>query len=256
MKYYVENSKILIVNKKVGSSMINFIAVDDDKGFLKIIEKVITQAAKEKQIKFTVSQFGEYNEKFTEEMNRPHIGRNIYIFDIETPLANGLEILRMIRKTDKDSIAILISGFEETYTTRIIQDTLNVFTFVSKKDLFKEELMKKVKLAIEYVSGDLYLEFQDSYKKHMLRKDEIIYITAELRTAKIYLANGKVILVKKTLKFLKDHLSKEFVYSHRSCIVNSKLIQSIDKSNRVITFTNGMSTDYVSKNFLKLYSMV
>lgn len=236
--------------------MINFIGVDDDKNFLKIIEKEVSRAAKYKDIKFNIVLFSEYDQHFKEYISSPHIGRNIYIFDIETPQADGIEVLRHIRKQDKESIAILISGFEETYATRIIKDTLNVFTFVSKKDSFSKEIFNKVGLAIEYANEACYLEFQDSYKKYLLKKDEIVYITAELRRSKIYLSNGKTVYVHKTLRFLLEKLGSSFIYSHRSCIVNSKMVETIDKSKRLIYFKNGMQTDYVSRNFLKYYNMI
>lgn len=236
--------------------MINFIAVDNDKKILKIIEDGVAIACQFKRIKFKVSLFEEYDNDFYTEIQKPCVGNKVYIFDIETPHANGQEVLRNIRKKDKDSIAILISGFEETYATRIIKDTLNVLTFISKKDQFKDEIIHKVCTAIEYVKEDCYLEFQDSYKEYRLRKDEIIYIKAELRKAKICMKYGEPIYVGKTLRFFEEELGSNFIYSHRSCIVNSKMIQTIDKSKKIIIFKNGMTTDYLSKNFLKFYNMV
>lgn len=236
--------------------MTNFIAVDDGKKFLQIIEKSARRAAAYENVKFQISLFEEYDDSFWNLVNSSHVGTNIYIFDIETPKANGLDVLRKIRKRDKEGMVILISSYENTYTTRIVKDTLNIFTFVSKKDKFQQELYEKICLAIEYVHEHHYLEFQDSNKKYRLRKKEIVYIKAELRKAKIYLEDGKVYEVHKPLCYLIGKLGSNFVYSHRSCIVNSKLIETIDKSKRIIIFKNGIETDYVSKDFLKFYSIV
>lgn len=236
--------------------MINFIAVDNEKRFLKIIEKEITRACKVNKVKCNTFLFEEYDALFWETVNAPRVGKIMYIFDIETPKENGLNILRRIRKTDNESIAILISGFEKTYSTQIIRDTLNIYTFVSKKGDMKNELFTKLSSAIKYSHEDQYLEFQDSYKKYLLKKDDIVFINAELRKTKINLTDGKSFYVNKTLRYFEERLGKKFVYSHRSCIVNSSLIQTIDQSNRIIYFNNGMKTDYMSSKFLKFYSQV
>ena len=54
-----------------------------------------------------------------------------------------------------------------------------------------------------------------------------------------------------TLKQIKEKLKGNFVYSHRSCIINLNNVKSIDYKNKIITFKNNTNIDLLSRNYIK-----
>ena len=54
----------------------------------------------------------------------------------------------------------------------------------------------------------------------------------------------------KTLNAIMELLDANFVQTHRSCIINTNRIVSVNKSKRLVTFDNGETIDLVSDKFI------
>lgn len=91
-----------------------------------------------------------------------------------------------------------------------------------------QEIEKRKKLNKDYF-------FKNGQKIEKIPLEEIIYIQIEGNYSTFYVSNGKKYVIKKSLRKLKDELGdNNFHQSHRSCIVNSACIKSINiLSNKV-----------------------
>ena len=92
--------------------MINFIVIDDVKKFSEMIIDIITKVMMKNKFMYKTYSFDEYDDKFFEVMNSS-LSNKIYIMDIETKNASGIDIARKIRKFDVDSIIIFVTVHNE-----------------------------------------------------------------------------------------------------------------------------------------------
>ena len=122
--------------------MVNFVIVDDFKEITSNIEKIISKIMINNKLEYKTYIFDDYDIKFKKFMSEPMVNR-IYLLDIETKSASGIDIARMIRKNDLDSIIIFITAHEEL-ASNIVRDQLMVLTFICKFD----DLEKRVKDAV------------------------------------------------------------------------------------------------------------
>ena len=83
--------------------MINFIVVDDFKEITKKVENIINKIMMNNKIEYKVHIFYDYNSEFKKIVNEP-LTNKIYFLDIETNSASGIDIARLIRKNDLESI--------------------------------------------------------------------------------------------------------------------------------------------------------
>ena len=50
---------------------------------------------------------------------------------------------------------------------------------------------------------------------------------------------------------IKEKLKGNFMYTHKSCIINMDNVKTIDIKNKVIVFSNNTKTDLLSRKYLK-----
>ena len=78
------------------------------------------------------------------------IPSKVYILDIEAPSGSGIDIARMIRQRDIDSVIIFLTSHDELGYT-ILKSQFMCLTFISKYDNYvgnlKSALKKAVKMA-------------------------------------------------------------------------------------------------------------
>lgn len=66
---------------------------------------------------------------------------DLIILDLKMPEMGGIETLRNIRKTDKDVVVVILTGYGDAETVRTAAD-LNVYEYISKP--FNNDVIKKV----------------------------------------------------------------------------------------------------------------
>ena len=71
----------------------------------------------------------------------------------------------------------------------------------------------------------------------------ISYITGTILTVFILLIDINNLVA----KFIKGN----FMYTHKSCIINMDNVKTIDIKNKVIVFSNNTKTDLLSRKYLK-----
>ena len=80
--------------------------------------------------------------------------------------------------------------------------------------------------------------------------NDILYIEYINRKSKIY-TNYNSVSFNISLLELKSMLNDNFLYSHKSCLVNIQRIKKINKKEKIIYFDDGSETNLVSLKYLK-----
>ena len=92
--------------------MINFVIVDDFKEITDKIEDIISKIMMKNKMEYKTHVFHDYDSEFKKFISEPMVNR-IYLLDIETKSASGIDFARLIRKNDLESIIIFITAHEE-----------------------------------------------------------------------------------------------------------------------------------------------
>ena len=230
--------------------MINFIVVDDFKEITKKVENIINKIMMNNKIEYKVHIFDDYNSEFKKIVNEP-LTNKIYFLDIETNSASGIDIARLIRKNDLESIIIFITAHEEL-SSIIIKEQLMVLTFICKFDNFEPKVKDAIMKSLSYIGKKRVLKFVDSNAIYIIPIKDILYITHDNveRRCLIKTANH-VYKISKSLAEISEMSNGSLVYSHRACLVDEDRIIKIDKKDKTILFDTGDIVNLISENYKK-----
>jgi two-component system LytT family response regulator len=175
---------------------------------------------------------------------------DVIFLDIEMPVMNGFEMLKLIRHKPKvvfttafdqyaikafeeNSIDYLLKPIEKDrleLTVKKLQSSASFFPNMdSIQNLIKAMQPKKELKTLTVRLGD---------KIMLVRLDEISYIEAEDKYVFLHCIDGSSHLTDFTMAYLEEKLPDEFVRIHRSFIINSDQIKEIRKSfNGALSFT-------------------
>ncbi len=230
--------------------MINFIVVDDFKEMTKKVELIINKIMMNNKVDYKIHIFEDYNKDFKNIMNEP-LTNKIYLLDIETKSASGIDVARVIRKTDLDSVIIFITAHEEL-SSIIVKEQLMVLTFICKFDNFEYKVRSSIMKALAYIGKKMAIKFSDNNVLYIIPINDILYIIHDNVERKCLIkTSGSIYKIGKTLAELFDLAGGTLTYSHRSCLVNENRIVKFNKKEKVIIFDNGDSINIVSDSYKK-----
>lgn len=228
--------------------MIDFIVCDNDIEILNKISPLIQNIHPDSYI-YT---FLDYNEPFLERIYYPTTHKKIYILDIEAESMNGLDVARLIRKTDQNSIIIFLTGHQNKYNYAILKIGIRYDCVIDKNGNYLEELKEMIIKFSKLVTKKRYIQIQEGNIIYEFLLDDILYITTNKTNQKtvIQLSN-KSYELRKTMKKIYAELNDDFEKTHRSCIVNTTRVDHYDYKNNKIYFDNMKSIDLLSREFKK-----
>ena len=230
--------------------MINFIVCDDNKNVLNKVVKIINNAMMNNDTGYEIHAFNDYDAKFN-ELIKAKIPNKIYILDIETPSSSGIDIARRIRNIDYNSIIIFLTAHEELGYT-ILQKEFLFLSFINKYDNYEPKLLRVIKTALKKVNSNQMLKYNKNGIIYTIPLDDILYITRDSIERKCIIKTDYMeFMIPKQLKDVKQELPNNFVFSHRSCIVNKDKVRVIDINNHMIQFDNGLAINMISRLFRK-----
>lgn len=230
--------------------MVNVIICDDnDKDRANVLE-IVDNFMKKNKIDYKTHCYNDYNKKFYDMMDSK-VPFKIYLLDIETPSASGIDIARKIRTKDVDSVICFLTVHEELGSI-ILKNDLMFLSFINKFDNMKTRLNNSLKKALELLKQKRVIKFTDRNIVYTINIDDILYLTKESYERKTVIKTDYAeFKVSKTLAELVGMLDNRFVQTHRSCFINEDRKVSIDRTNRIILFDNGETTDLLSDKYKK-----
>ena len=228
--------------------MINFIICDDDIKFTEFVNQAITKYMMKNKLEYKIHMFNDYNQEFIKKVEEK-MSNKIYILDIEAPTRSGIDIARIIRNKDINSIIIFLTGHQELGQTVMKNDFL-FLSFINKFDDCENRLVNSIERAFKVLNTRKSIRFKDNGIIYNIALDDILYITRDSVARKsIIKTDYAELLLNKTLNELEKMLDGHFVKTHRACIVNTKRVVSYSKSKRLILLNNGEWLDIVSSRF-------
>ncbi len=230
--------------------MINFIVVDDNNKFLDIMCDIITKTMMKNKFVYKTHKFIEYDSSFFDVMNSS-LSNKIYILDIETKEASGIDIARKIRKYDIDSIIIFATVHNEAGLV-LLKDDLMFLNFICKFDDFENKLSNSINKALEFIHHKVIIKFEDKGTIYTIPLSDILYITKESNDRKCIIKTiNSEFKVSLTLRDVVELCDGKLVQTHRSCFVNMERVRVVDKHENIIVFDNGLSIDMLSSTYKK-----
>ena len=228
--------------------MINFIVCEDDSKYRKSIETIITSCMMKNEIEYDIHSFKDCDENFLNIINTK-LSFKIYILDIEMPSGSGIDMARIIRNKDVDSMIIFLTGHQEL-SSIIMKNDFLFLSFINKFDNYENRLKVSIEKALKMLKVRKTIRFKDSGITYTIALDDILYITKDsIERKSIIKTDYNEFKLNKSLSELLPMLDDNFIQTHRACIVNKKRIVSYNKPKRIITFDNGETVDIVSTRF-------
>ena len=203
-----------------------------------------------KKLEYKSYLFDDYNNKFNNILNTK-LPFKIYLLDIETPSASGIDIARKIRMNDVDSVIIFLTGHEELGNI-ILKNDLMFLSFINKFDDFENRLNNSLNKALELLKNRKVIRINDRNTLYTIILDDILYITKdsyERRT--IIKTDYAEIKINMTMQEVIDMLDDRFIQTHRACYINDERKVKVDKTEKIITFDNGETIDLLSDKYKK-----
>ena len=228
--------------------MINFIVCDDDQKYTNLVESVVTKYMMKNDIEYKIHLFNDYNHKFLEIVEKKMTFK-IYILDIETPTMSGIDIARIIRNKDIDSVLIFLTGHQEL-SQIVIRDQFLFLAFINKFDDCENNLRKAIDKSLKILKTRKTLKVKDGGTTYTIDINDILYITKDsVERKSVIQTDYAEFHLNKPLTEIKTMLTDNFVQTHRACLVNTKRVVRYHKPTKKITFDNGTVIDLVSSKY-------
>lgn len=230
--------------------MINVIICDDNQKDRNKVISLVNNFMTKNKIEYKIYEFNDYDKTFYSAIEKK-MPFKIYLLDIDTPSGSGIDIARVIRKTDIDSVIIFLTGHEELGNI-VLKNDLMFLSFINKFDNLEIRLNKSLKKSLNLLKQKRVIRFSDKNILYTINIEDILYITKDSFERKtIIKTDYDEFKVGKSLAEIKNMLDDRFIQTHRSCYINSDRKVIIDKTNKIIKFDNGETIDLLSNKYGK-----
>lgn len=228
--------------------MINFIICEDNQGYRHKIASIITSYMMKNDFEYHIHEFDDYNQNIINMVNNNESFK-VYILDIELPNGSGVDIARMIRKEDVDSVIIFLTGHQEL-SDSVSKNQLSFLTFINKFDNTDIKLSLAIDKALQMLKVRKMLRVKDCGTIYTIALDDILYIVKESMERKCIIKTDYAeFTLNKSLNEITKSLNPSFIKTHRACVVNRKRVVRFNKNKKIIMFDTGEQIDLVSTRF-------
>lgn len=225
----------------------DFIVYEDQKEFMKEITDVITKIMMKNKVEYNIKKFEKYDNELKKIINSQI--PKIYILDIEVPNSkSGLDVAREIRKNDWNSIIIIITSHVDMGYDAL-KAQIMVLDFISKFNNCKNNLNQALKKALLKLDNKKVLVFNCCGITTRLYTDDILYVLKDSIDRKCIIKTiyGEI-NININMSEMIEKLDDRFYLSHRSCLINTEQIKTINWKENIITFNNNETIDYISRD--------
>lgn len=234
----------------MGYVMYNVIICDDNLKDRNNAQTIAEEFFKRQGLEYRIYSYSDYDKEFS-KIVKSTLSNKIYLLDIETPTRSGIDIAREIRMRDVESVIIFLTAHDELGNV-VLKDDLMFLSFINKFDNFESRLSNCLKKSLQIYKHKRTIKLCEKNVAYTINLDDILYITKDSfeRKTIIVTAYGEI-RTGKSLNFIVKLLDDRFIQTHRACYINSDRVVTIDKTNKLIKFKCGMTTDLLSDRFKK-----
>ena len=201
------------------------VIVDDDKNFVKAVEKTLKDFFKNRKETTKIISF----ESSTLIYNlKKQNNYDIYLLDIEMPVMNGLKLAEKIYALHANARIVFLTSYEKYALSSI---KIGAYYYIIK-DSYKEELIKLLERICkeEEENKEEYYTILSEMKYCKISVDDILYLTKEKKYTVFHCLEEEKYKERESLQTIYLRLPKErFVFIDKGIIVNMKHIVSLTK---------------------------
>ena len=147
---------------------------------------------------------------------------HLYIFDIEMPDMNGLELAKEVRKRDAKALFVFLTSY-----TRYVMEVFEVITFEKM-----ESVLLKAMNYLNMIKQDFVFQFRKNHFR--VSCDDILYFEKKGRQAVIHTLSDTYKTNMTTEEIWKQLDEKVFTHIHVSYIINLGHIRAIEGDEVVL----------------------
>lgn len=242
--------KVYFEQTKEDDIVINYIICDDDRKIVNDIKNILSNYMMKNNFEYKIHLFHDYDNDFM-KIVKSKLPFKIYILDIETPSKSGIDVARIIRDTDVESVIIFLTGHEELGAT-LLKNEIMFLSFINKFDNYEARLISSINKGIKLLQRKNILRFEERGNIYTISMDDILHITRDSFERKCIITTDYAeIKTYKSLSSILSLLDGRFKKTHRACIVNSDRVAKIDMINKNILFNDGSIINLLSKKYRK-----
>jgi two-component system response regulator AgrA len=243
--------------------MIKIYVCEDQVSFRKSLVTMIEGHIEASNYKMTLALETDSPEVMMKALEK-NKSKNIYFLDIQlNHTMNGIELAEQIRKIDQEGLIVFITSHGEmAYLT--FEYKVKAFDYVVKDEILElknrlencldranEKILHKEPLNQESFSVKL------SERQFFVPYEEIMFFETAPTAHKVQLnALRQQLEFYGKLSEIEKEVNEHFIRSHRSYLVNTRNIQSLDLKNKLIKMKNGQVCYYSSKGLKALKEMI
>ncbi len=202
--------------------MINFIVCEDNRIILQKNLDIINKLMFNNNVDYKLYPFTEYNSSL-KKLIHDTSNKKVYILDIELSNTSGIDIVREIRKFDKESF-ILISTVHTDYLPYALKSKLLIYDFISKFDDYEETLTKVLSEIINLYPESQMLTIKLKGKMIDIYYKDILTIKYDSNKRKTIISTKKTTYeVNLPLKSIIKNLDDRFIKKN-GIIINAQFI--------------------------------
>ena len=234
--------------------MIQIYICEDEKIQLEFWKRTIEEYIKSAKIMAEIVSARQNPQDILNDIEQCDNSQRLFFIDIQMPEydMNGLELARKLREKNSNDYLVFITA-KDDLAYKVFEYQLDVLDYIVKKPKY---YLKNADMALltERLNRIFYKINQDQKeteqkkiqlgsgsRKYNIAIEDIIYVQAVNGTHLVEINIAcKKIQVRQTLKEIAEQIDMgEFLFVNKSCIVQKRMILSVDKKNRRVNLTGG-----------------
>ncbi len=233
--------------------MLKIITINDDEQTNKKIHNIIDKILMKYDFNYKYYNFNHDNklEDFLKTKNKT----TIYIINNSNDI---LDIISKIRNDYKqyNAFIFIININNRELKKQIIKNypfNIKIINNIDNQEEVIKDCLNYILKALSNNDDVLIIKSEGTIR--FIPYEEILYIEKQpnVKTLDI-VTTTNIIPVNKTLKDLNSQLTKKFIQTHRSAIINKENVKEFNLKDNKIIFYNGQECNLISRNYKKIIS--
>lgn len=197
---------------------------DDDKEHISELKKIINRWAEKKSLMVEIKEYASAEKFIFSYIDNPC---DLLLLDIQMNGINGMELAKKLRSEGNMLPIIFITGYSDYMNDGYEVEALHYLLKPLQEEKLFEVLDRYIKKNVN--KPKILLKCEDNV--FVVSQEEIVYCEAFGKKTQINFSDGKQLTYSEGISKLIEILDKNFIFCHRSYIVNLKYINSISKNS-------------------------
>lgn len=203
----------------MGDSMFRIALCDDNKGFLELVKRKISEYCEQKEIQAEIIMYDDSD--ILASLIRKNYIFDAYILDIEMQDYSGIELAGMLRARSTLTYIILLTAYPRY---AVYACGRGIFRYVLKETIEIElpRVLDSLFRALGQVNNSKYYVVQNQRRYQKFLHKDVVYICREKKNVKFVLTGGNIVMERTTLEKVYETISADenFFQLDRGYILN------------------------------------